>query len=177
MPTTYEAGSDEVNKIIKTILTKHHLALSETGCTVGAIFAINLDGPAVKAHGSPALAKVRIVSSDKKVNNFNDAEIIIDSGEWSSLDDEQRAALIDHELSHLRRREYTEKQLAKLRKGDPGHIAWKLDEHGRPRLGTVPADFTPGDAFADVIARHGKKAVEFVTAKRFEEFAKRSLEK
>lgn len=172
MPTTYDAAPDEVTRIIAEQLKAHHPDLFETKCVIGAIMASNESGPAVKAHGSAALAKVRIVSSDKKVNNPNDAEIVIDSAEWADLTDEQRAALIDHELSHLRRREYSEKQLAKLRKEDPEHVAWKLDEHGRPRLGTVPADYTPGDAFAEVIARHGDNAVEFVTAKRFHEFAK-----
>lgn len=175
MPTTYEVAPDSVNALIASILERHHLELAETHCTIGAIMASNPSGPAVKHHGSAALAKVRIVSADKRVNNKNDAEIIIDAGEWADLDDEQRAALIDHELCHVRRKEYSEKKLAQLRKDDPDHVAWKLDEHGRPKLGTVPADVTPGDGFAACIVRHGEKAVEFLTAKRFGEWAKKAM--
>lgn len=175
MPTTYETADDEVIAVVKDQLKRNHPDLAETGCTVGAIMASNPGGPAVKHHGSAALAKVRIVSADKRVNNPNDAEIIIDAGEWADLDDEQRAALIDHELCHVRRKEYSEKKLAQLRKEDPDHVAWKIDEHGRPKLGTIPADVTPGDMFADCIRRHGRKAVEFVTAKKSNSFAERVL--
>ncbi len=177
MPTTYEAAPERVASLIVKMLQANHPDLAETGCTVGALFASNEKGPAVKHHGTAALAKVRIVSADKRVNNVNDAEIVIDAGEWSQLSDEQQIALVDQQLAYLRRKEYSEKSLAKLRKEDPNHIAWKLDEHGRPKLGTVPPDMSAGGAFAEVIARHGENAVEFENAKRFHEFARQAMQR
>lgn len=175
MPTTYETAPDDVLAVVRRILNRYHPDLAETGATVGAIFASNETGPAVKLHGAAALAVVQVVSAKRRPHCDCDAEITIDASEWSQLTPQQQDALIDHEISHLRRKEHSEKKLAKLRAENPDCPAWKIDNLGRPVLGTVPADMTPGDAFADVIARHGLAAVEFVGAKRFNEFADAAL--
>ncbi len=156
-------------------MAKRHPDLCECAAAVGILMASNEKGPAVKHHGTAALAKVRIVSTDKRVNNRFDVEILIDVNEWSQLDDEQRAALINHELLHVRRKEYSAKKLKSLRKENPDHPEWKLDCHGRPVLGTIPADVTPGDGFSLCIEWHGASAVEFVTAKRFAAFAEQAM--
>ena len=43
---------------------------------------------------------------------------------------------------------------------NPDAPAWKLDNLGRPKVRTIPADETPSDIFVDVIARHGLDAPE-----------------
>lgn len=175
MPTTYETAPDDVISVIKSVVSAYHPAIAECGAKIGAVFAHNADGPAVKVHGAAAMACIQAVSAKRRPHCEYDAEIIIDGAEWEKLDENQQEALIDHELSHLRRKEYSEKQLAKMRKENPDAVAWKLDNLGRPKLGTVPADFTPGDAFAEVIARHGESAVEFIGAKRFHSFAQKAM--
>jgi hypothetical protein len=175
MPTTYDTAPDEVLAMVQRIISQFHPDLAETGCKVGALFAFNESGPAIKLHGSAALATVQVVSPKRRPHCEYDAEILIDAGEWSQLSPAQQDALIDHEASHLRRKEWSEKKLAKLRKENPDAVAWKLDSLGRPMLGTVPADVTPGDCFRACIIRHGAAAVEFVTAKRFAAFAEAAM--
>ncbi len=176
MATTYDTATDDVFEIVNRIIKQYHPDLAETQCKIGVIFASNEDGPAIKVHGSAALACIQVVSAKRRPHCEYDAEITIDASEWNNkLIPAQHDALIDHELSHLKRKEHSEKKLARLRKEDPDAVAWKLDSLGRPMLGTVPADFTPGDAFTAVIARHGLAAVEFVGAKRFAEFAEAAM--
>ena len=176
MPTTYETAPLDVLNTIVRIVKAYHPELAETGARIGAVFATNETGPAVKLHGVAALATVQVVSAKRRPHCEYDAEITIDSGEWNGLSPAQQDALIDHELSHVRRKEYSDKQLDRLRKENPDQVPWKIDNNGRPVLGTVPADVSPGDAFHSVIARHGLSAVEFVGAKRFAEFAERAME-
>ena len=176
MPVEFSEAPDDVVAIVMRQLRAHHHDLVETKCVIGVLMARTEDGsPAVKYHGAPALATITVVSARHRVKKKCDAEILIDGGEWDKLDDKQKAALADHELSHLKRVEYSEKTLARLRKENPDAPAWRLDCHGRPRLKTIPADLTPGDAFAEVIERHGESAVEFLGAKRFHEFAKAAM--
>lgn len=173
--TTYDDADDDIMAVLAEQLRLHHPDLCECGAVIGVTVASNEKGPAVRHGGHAALATIKAISSKDKTKKKIDAEILIDLSEWHQLHPEQRAALIDHELLHLRRVEYTEKQLAKLRKANPDQPAWKIDEHGRPKMKTVKADVTPGDAWAACIQRHGKAAVEFVTAKRFAEFAEEAL--
>lgn len=175
MPTTYDSAPDDVLDVLREQIARRHHDLLECGAKIGVVMARNESGPAVKHHGTAAFAKVRIVSADKKVHNVNDAEIVIDAGEWDQLLPDQQEALINHELLHLKRKEHSEKKLAALRKDDPDCPAWKLDSHGRPVLGTIPADVTPGDGFAACIEWYGSSAIEFVTAKRFAAFAEQAM--
>lgn len=173
--TTYDTAPPDVLNTINRIIRQHHPLLAETGCNVGAVFASNADGPAIKVHGTSALATIQVVSAKRRPHCEYDAEITIDASEWNQLHPEQQDALICHELCHLKRKEHSEKKLAKLRKEDPDAVAWVFDNLGRPKLGTVPADMTPGDAFKYCIEVYGKNAVEFVGAKKFNEFAEAAM--
>lgn len=176
MAIEYSDAPEEIVAIVMDQLRRHHPELFETKCTIGITIARSDDGsPAVKHHGAPALATIKVISAKDRTKKKCDAEMLIDGGEWDELEDDQKPALADHELSHLKRVEYSEKQLKKLRKENPNAPAWKIDCHGRPRLRTIPADFTPGDAFKGVIARHGEAAVEFIGARRFNEFASQAI--
>ncbi len=175
IPTNYDPAPADVLDVVRRIVNQFHPDLAETGANIGCIFASNETGPAVKLHGCAALAIVQAVSAKRRPHCELDAEITIDAGEWAQLSPQQQDALIDHEISHLRRKEHSEKKLAKMRKENPDSPAWKTDNLGRPVLGTVPADMTPGDAFAAVIARHGHAAVEFVGAKKFAAFAEAAM--
>ncbi len=175
MAVTYETAPDDVLAIIRRIINQYHPDLAETGAKVGAIMASNESGPAVKLHGTAALATIQAVSAKRRPHCPYDAEITIDAGEWNQLVPAQQDALIHHELLHCRRKEHSEKKLDKLRKENPDCPAWRIDNLGRPVLGTVPADMTPGDAWAECIRIYGPNAIEFVTAKRFAEFAEAAM--
>ncbi len=162
MPTTYDTATDDVFEIVNRILKQHHPDLAETQCKIGVIFASNEDGPAIKVHGSAALACIQVVSAKRRPHCEYDAEITIDASEWNNkLIPAQHDALINHELHHLVRVEHSEKKLAALRKEDPDAVAWKIDSLGRPKLKTIPADITPGDIFLSCVAIHGRNAIEF----------------
>lgn len=165
----------DVLNAIKRITNKYHPALAETGCNIGGVFASNETGPAVKLHGVAALATIQAVSAKRRPNCEHDAEITIDASEWNALSPQQQDALIHHELGHLKRKEHSAKKLDKLRKENPDCPAWQIDNLGRPKLGTVPADFSPGDAFHSTIAIFGPAAIEFVGAKKFADFARDAM--
>lgn len=175
MATTYETADTDVLNLIVSVVRKYHPDLHETGAKIGAIFASNESGSALKVHGAAALACIQAVNAKRRPHCDYDAEIMIDQSEWNRLNPFQQEALIDHELSHLKRKEHKEKKLQELRKDNPDCPAWQIDNLGRPKLGTVPADFTPGDCFASVIARHGQQAIEFIGADRFHKFAQEAM--
>jgi hypothetical protein len=175
MATTYETADTDVLNLIKSVVRKHHPDLHETGANIGAIFASNEDGPALKVHGAPAMACIQAVSAKRRPHCECDAEITIDRSEWNSLNPFQQEALIHHELSHLKRKEHKEKKLQELRKESPDCPAWIIDNLGRPKLGTVPAEHVPGDAFSSTIEIYGPAAIEFVGADRFKKFADEAL--
>lgn len=173
MPTEYSEADDTILAIVTDQLRRNHPELHETK---GVIMAYSTDGsPAVKHHGAPVLACIKVISAKDRTKKKIDAEILIDSRLWEKKDDEEHAATIDHELSHLERVEWSEKKLKSLREDDPNTPEWKLDCHGRPRLRTIPADFTPTDAFTAVIKRHGHKSVEVTGAKAYKEFVESAL--
>ncbi len=173
--TTYDTAPIEVIAVVARIIAAYHPDLAECGARVGAVMASNEGGPAVKVHRTAALAYIQAVSAKRRPNCEYDAEIVIDAGEWNQLLPAQQDALIDHELLHLRRKEHSEKKLAKLRKEDPDAVAWQIDNLGRPKLGTIPADVNPGDGFVDCILRHGANAVEFVTFEKFKVWAEAAM--
>lgn len=171
MPVEYRNADNDVLAIVIDQLSRNHPLLNETKCAIGVTMAVSTDdAPAVKHHGAPVLACIKVISARDRTKKNCDAEILIDAKAWERLDGDEQAATIDHELSHLTRVEYTAKQLKAMRKENPEAPAWKLDCHGRPKLKTIPGDFTPSDAFSAVIQRHGAKAIEYHSAKQFKEF-------
>lgn len=130
---------------------------------IGLTFAKNDTGPAVRHGGYPALATVRVVPLRDRLRKDCDAEVTIDEDKWGGLTQAQQAALLDHEVSHLR--------LVLDRK--TGEV--RRDDLGRPRLKTVKADYNPGDMFTSVISRHGEDAIEFENIRRAHSFAQAAL--
>lgn len=175
MPTTYSEAPTEAVSLLAKMLKAHHHDLVECKAQIGVLFASNDKGPAVKSNGYPRAAQVKVVSLKDRVRKKIDAEVIVDALVWERLTDDQRAALMDHELEHLRRVEWSAKRYKKMLAEDGDVLRWKLDSLGRPKLKTVPADIDVGDAFASIIQRHGKAACEFRNAAQFHEFAEKAL--
>lgn len=153
MGTFYKKAGDDVNKVIKSMMKKYHghLLKDAIGCdvTVDALLAFSEKGPPVTLHGMECYAKVRIVNLRDRVKGMADAEIIIDSDKWDTMNDERRNALIDHELEHL--------ELA-LKKG-----AISFDDIGRPKLKIRHHDIDVG-WFKSIAERHGKESIEIQQA-------------
>lgn len=149
-----------VKEVARDVLAKFdtHAPLVKTGVKIDFVFAqANLDadgfpkGDALRLHGSKALAIVRIIPLKQRVLGRGDAEISLDMGWWNDASDEQRAALMDHELHHLT------VITNKAGKFEP-------DDIGRPRLRMRHHDFQFG-WFSIIAARHGAASQECVQAK------------
>lgn len=146
--------ADNLKPLIASCMEKYHPALNEAGVRVGARYAHaprdeesgEPKGPALKLHGYPCLATVKIVSHKDRVAGLPDAIIDVDGDRWDDLSDAQQRALIDHELTRL--------ELALDEEGKP-----KLDDCHRPKLKMRQHDHEVG-VFNDVVRRHGPAAPE-----------------
>ena len=161
MPTTYEIADDDVLTLCARVRKAYHPRLEEAGVEIGVLFARNAEGPPVKSGGYPVLAKIKAVPLKDRVSKDYDAELVIDAGEYEKLKEEQRAAMLDHELSHITTIDLEKTELDQARVHDPEAKGWKLDDLGRPRLKTVLGDWNAGDGFGLVVARHGLMAIEY----------------
>jgi hypothetical protein len=155
MAVTYSIPNetDWVSTLLAKVMKDDHPALNDMGVRVGVILATSdNEHPAVRHGGYGAAATIRVVGlKDRLVKNY-DAEMVIDETLWKEFSKERQAALLDHELSHLR---------LVTKDGEP-----QVDDVGRPKLKTVKADWFCGDGFERVVARRGRDAVEFWNAEQ-----------
>jgi hypothetical protein len=123
------------------------------------------------------LATVRVVSLKDRVFKPIDAEMLIDLEAFDGLTGRQKKALLDHELAHLELKEFTYFPVLDSDGQPTGEteIRFEKDDLDRPKLRLRKGDANFGDAFATVIQRNGRAAVEFLNAKKFNEFADRAL--
>lgn len=157
MPTTYEKceSSDEtVAKITKSVIDQYHRDLLEAGVTVSLLFARDPDSDApVKLHGYPCAAIVRITGLKDRAKGMPDAEIVIDESRWIDLTEEERHALIDHELTHL-----------EVKLDDLNRI--EFDDLNRPKLRMRLHDAQIG-IFRSIVKRYGSESLDTAIAKDF----------
>ena len=107
--------------------------------------------PALSSGGYPALGIARIVCDRHRALGYGDAEISLDGDWWIEATDEQRAALLDHELHHVA-----------VQTDKAGNF--KFDYLGRPVLRMRKHDQQMG--WFNVIAmRHGPDSLERMQAK------------
>lgn len=158
---TYRLADPEVSELIKRLIGKHHRDLAEAGVRVGARLAFaTVDentgepkGPALKHHGYPAGAIVRIVSHRDRVAGMPDAMIDLDGEAWENdWDDDRKAAVIDHELTHL-----------EVQYDEDGAV--KLDDCHRPKLKMRLHDWELG-GFAEIAKRYKEAALEVEGARK-----------
>lgn len=150
---TYSSASSDVENTIERMRKKFHPDLENV--TIGALFAYDMDHtdrPVLKLGGYPCLATVRIVPLRDRAAGSPDAVIVVDQPSWLDLDAGPRAALIDHELTHLER-VLDKKSRQKL-----------VDAIGRPRLKMRRHDRQMG-WFDDVAGRHGEHSIEVTQAR------------
>lgn len=144
---------DELRPIMDEAMSRFHSQLQEAGVRIGLLEALakrnqhgEPQGPAIRHHGYPAAAVIKINSLKDRVEGKPDATIVIDGdrrGEWSNA---RLLALFDHELCHVQ-----------LDVDDSGNVI--LDDANRPKLRHVPHDAEVG-VFWCVVDRHKGLAFE-----------------
>lgn len=152
----YGHATTELKLVINELLkADQHEELRCHKVKVVALFVYDEDsdgeptGTALTMNGYPAAAVVRLTSLKERAHKLGDVELLIDGARWDKLDEQQRIALIDHELTHVRVR--TERETGEL----------LTDAQGRPKLRMRRHDIQIG-GFNDVIERHGRAALEAI---------------
>ena len=157
---TYRKADLLAFELIKELIAAHHPELEEAGVRVGCLFAFaptdektgEPKGPALKHHGNPAAALVKIVSHKDRVAGMPDAVICVDGLAWEKdWNEQRRRAVLDHELTHL-----------EVARDEDGAI--KLDDCHRPRLKMRPDDWAL-TGFESIAKRYKEAAIEVETAR------------
>ena len=122
MPTTYEKCDDTVRELLNKLIGEYHSPLKAAEVTFDLVFASKTDKDdqpcaAIKLHGVAAAAKVKITSMEDRARGVADAKILIDRYDWDNAKPQTRAAILDHELTHITLKDEGE-----------------LDDLGRPKL-------------------------------------------
>jgi hypothetical protein len=152
---TYGLADKPDLALLDCVMKEWHKDLAEQGVKVGVLMAeSNGGGPAVRHGGYAALATVRVVPLKDRLTKGYDAEMLVSAEDWRQMKAPLRAALLDHELSHV--------QLRRKKKTN----AVKRDDLGRPVLWLRKADWNAGDGFRAVVVRHGEAALEFEGLRR-----------
>lgn len=150
----YERAKKEVTDLVAKIMKKFHGELDKHGVTIDCLMASpttsengDSQGPPLKIKGYPCAAIVKINSTKNRVAGLSDAEICFDADRWKQFKDEEKAALVDHELAHLN-----------IKKDKDEAVVF--DDLGRPRLRMRPHDREVG-WFDEVVRRNKAVALEF----------------
>lgn len=157
MASKYTKADKETLKIFKRVLSTHHEELTAVGVAFDILLGFapeNSEGEAVcaalKLHGYEANAITKIVGLKDRVLGQADAQIVLDGDLWTReedpLSDEQKAAILDHEIYHIQ-----------VKRDHEGAVI--NDTHGRPKLKMRLHDRQIG-WFDAVARRNGEHSVE-----------------
>ena len=156
--STYEKATNEVRKRVLAVMGKYHGHLVDAEVMIDVVMARpktdeNGDsmGAAIRVQGYVALACIRVLGLRDRVTRDYDAEMMLDANHWEISSDEDRNAIVDHELTHL-----------ELMVGDGGVV--KRDDASRPRLRMRRHDRHLG-WFDQVARRHGEHSIEVIQAR------------
>ena len=123
MPTTYIPADDETLALAIQIIEEHHPRLLEA--RIALVFR---EGDAPLTNGKEILGQASLVNSKMKVIAKEDFDFFIWlAGDWwHNARDNQRKALLDHELCHCTGQPYA----WKMRSHDVEEFACILERHG-----------------------------------------------
>lgn len=150
MPTIYERCDADApqTKVIAAMMHKYHVDLEKAGVTIECLLATNAEGKSpLKLHGWPCFATIKVMSYKDRVAGAADARMMIDLDKWAELHEDQRNALVDHELEHL--------ELII----NPKNNQVKRDDLNRPRMRLKPHDYELS-GFGSVARRHKDASIE-----------------
>ena len=148
----YDTGNAEIIDIVKDVMARHHEELHAHGVTITVLEVGEHDRngilvPALKHNGYQAAGTIKITSIKERILGISDAILSIDMATWEGFDDNEKAAVIDHELQHL--------EIVKDKK--TGHSM--SDDIGRPKLKARLHDWQLG-GFRVIAERYGSKSIE-----------------
>jgi hypothetical protein len=158
--STYNLADSETYDLLADALTQFHGAKADAGIPIKIIMAHppkdeagDATGPAIRVKGFPAVACIRILSLKDRVAYGVAAEMQLDADHWDESANEERIAILDHELTHL-----------ELKVNEDGSV--KRDDAGMPLLRKREHDREYG--FFDVVAhRHGEFSEEVKQCRAF----------
>ena len=185
MPVTFSLADADTRAVVDRAMREFHPVLAEAGVLVGVLFAAtdDPDEPSIRSRGAAVAATMQVVSLKDRVLKRVDAQLVIAREVWAGLDADQRLALADHELSHIRLRKAAYWAVLDDR-GRPvirpdgateEELRFDRDDLGRPKLSSVPGDVDAGDGFSEVIRRHGPASLEYRNLTRAGAWAEKAL--
>ena len=150
MPTFCKADNETRAQVLD-VMRRFHGDLTEAEVTVDVLWCDHgerddTEQPALKLHGYPCAATIKRTAVKDRLLGMVDAVLTIDRSSWNNLDDDERLALLDHELRHL---ELVVDKVCQV----------QADDAGRPKLRTRLHDWQLG-GFHRIANRHGTKALE-----------------
>lgn len=158
---TFEQCDKSVENMAGQLLHRYesHKPLLIADAKIDYVFAYGarndegeLTGDALKKNGVKALGIARIVPLKERALGRGDAEVSLDGDWWKNTNDEERQAVLDHELHHF------------AVKVDNGNNI-KTDDLGRPMLRMRKHDVDVG-WFKVIAERHGVSSVEQIQARQ-----------
>ena len=154
MPT-FRRCDDSVPAMARELMRRFetHAPLLDARVNIDFVFAFGdrdevtgeLTSGALKKNGVKALGIARKLPPKDRALGRADAEIALDGDDWQDSNEDERRALLDHELHHL-------------------VPTGKTDDMDRPMLKLRPHDFEFG-WFKVIAARHGVASQERIQAK------------
>ena len=180
MGTVYWKADASIVAFINNVMEKCHQDLHINKVKIGTIMAMSSseETTALKLHGYPVAAMVKIVPLKDRITKEYDVEMLVDAALWKESSIKRKTALIDHELSHLA---VKRKKPEKPKKGEPVKESGNLgevvyDDIGRPVVKTVKADYNVGDGFLHVIQRHQEESFETININNAMNIIEQALE-
>jgi hypothetical protein len=156
MSKVYDRCPQEVHDRVRRLVELHHSELLTHGVTFDLMF-VGRDAedegitPVLSCRGVAALAVASIVSAKQRAKGCADVEILIDRDRFNDCTDDQKNALLDHEINHF--------ELVRDKQG-----AVKYDAELRPNVKIRPHDYDFG--WFEVVARRwGRASFEVQQAK------------
>jgi hypothetical protein len=153
MTTIYEKAPAECRDICDRMMKQYHGELTDFGVTVDLLLAtmkveenFKPGSVTLKLRGYPVAAYIKINPYKLRVQGHADAEMVIDGDRWPDMSDEQKDALMDHELEHLL-----------LKKNKDGEV--QFDDLDRPKL-TMALHSHQFGWFDSIARRHGGNSFE-----------------
>jgi len=141
MALVYEPAPSNVMALVERVLQSNFTELAKEGVTVNVLMASRInnktgeDEHCLYKDGMPVAAQISITQKRDRARGLQDAKLVIDTHTWQDMKDTHRAALVDHELRHLR--------LVEIRptKRNGYKTGVKHDDLGRPSLRPRPHDW------------------------------------
>jgi hypothetical protein len=111
------------------VMSQYYADLLDQDLSIDFVDAFDTSGkPAVTVHGVPASACIRVMPLKDRAMGRGDVEITFDGYLFDRMTENQKKALIDHELYHL---ETKRNKDGEIKRDDLGRVEYKLRPHDR----------------------------------------------